>query len=102
MWCLKFSPERFFGFPGVFVKYIFPIAKDCFCTLSVFLHQKKKQSCPKSYHFQGSLDVDALAPGHGRVGEAVARTPPARHVHTLAPKVPEGFRNHEDGVVGQC
>lgn len=57
---------------------------------------------PQSYHFEGSLYVNALAPGHSRVGEAVARTPPARHIHSLAPKVPEGLRNHEDGVVGQC
>ncbi len=57
--------------------------------------------CPQSHHFQGSLYVDALAPGHSRVGEAVARTPPARHVHSLAPKVPEGLGNHEDGIVGQ-
>lgn len=56
---------------------------------------------PRSYHFEGSLYVDALAPGHGGVGQAVARAPPARHVHSLAPEVPEGLRNHEDGIVGQ-
>lgn len=55
-----------------------------------------------SHHFQCSLYVDALAPGHSWVGKAVSRTPSARHVHALAPKVPEGFCDHEDGVVGQC
>lgn len=57
---------------------------------------------PQSYHFQGPLYVDALAPGYCRIGEAVTRAPPARHVHSLAPKVPEGLGDHKDGIVGQC
>lgn len=53
------------------------------------------------YHFQGSFDVNALAPGHGGISEAVARAPPAGHVHALTSEVPESFCDHEDGVVGE-
>ena len=54
-----------------------------------------------SYHFERSLDVDALAPRHGRVGQAVPGAPPTRHVHPLAPQVAERLDDHQDGVVGQ-
>lgn len=53
------------------------------------------------YHFQGPFDVDALAPGHGGISQAVARAPPAGHVHALTSKVTEGLRDHQDGIVGQ-
>ena len=54
-----------------------------------------------SYHLEGPLDVDALAPGHGGVGQAVPGAAAARHVHTLPPQVTEGLGDHQDGVVGQ-
>lgn len=63
--------------------------------------QISKQETRHSHHFQGSLDVNALAPGHGGIGQAVARAAPAGHVHALASEVAERFCDHEDGVVGE-
>lgn len=63
--------------------------------------QISEQERRHSHHFQGSLDVNALAPGHGGISQAVARAPPAGHVHALASEVAERFCHDEDGVVGE-
>lgn len=54
-----------------------------------------------SYRFKSSLDVDALAPRYGGIGQAVTSAAPARDVHALAPQVPESLCYHQDGIVGQ-
>lgn len=48
---------------------------------------------------QGSLDVDALSPGHGGVGEAVAGVAAAGDVDALPPEVLERLGHHPHPVV---
>ena len=50
---------------------------------------------------QGPLDVDALSPGGGGVGETLSGVPAARDVDTLPPQVLEGGGHDGDAVVGQ-
>lgn len=56
---------------------------------------------PLPHRFERSLNVDALAPRHSGVGETVAGAASARDVHSLPPQVPEGFRYHQNGIMGQ-
>lgn len=53
------------------------------------------------HRFESSLDVDALAPRHGGVGETIPGAAAARDVHSLPPQVPEGFRYHQNCIMGQ-
>lgn len=48
---------------------------------------------------QGSLDVDALSPGHGGVGQAVPGVAAAGDVDALPPQVLEGLGHHPHPVV---
>lgn len=56
---------------------------------------------PTPHRFESSLNVDALAPRHGGVGETIPGAAAARDVHSLPPQVPEGFRYHQNCIVGQ-
>lgn len=50
---------------------------------------------------QRPLDVDALTPGGGRVGQALPSVAAARDVDALPSKVLKGRRHDADAVVGQ-
>lgn len=50
---------------------------------------------------QRPLDVDALTPGGGRVGQALPSIAAARDVDALPSKVLKGRRHDADAVVGQ-
>lgn len=68
---------------------------------SIDLVQSHPEISPDSYHFEGSLDINALAPGHSWVGETVTSAPPARNIYSLSSKIPEGLRNHKNGIMSQ-
>ena len=50
---------------------------------------------------QGSLDVDALAPGGRWVRQAFASVAPARDIDPLSPQVLEGRGHHLNTVIRQ-
>lgn len=54
-----------------------------------------------SYHFESPLNVDALTPGDCWISQAISSTAPPWDIHALAPQVPEGLCNHQDGIVRQ-
>lgn len=50
---------------------------------------------------QSSLDVDALAPGHSWVSQAVPSIPPARDIDSLPPQALESLSHHLHPIVGE-
>lgn len=50
---------------------------------------------------QSSLDVDALAPGHGWVSQAVPSIPPAGDIDSLPPQALESLSHHLHPIVGE-
>lgn len=68
--------------------------------LTLTLHAQTPSPHPP-HRFESSLDVDALAPRHGGVGETIPGTAAARDVHSLPSQVPEGFSYHQNCIMGQ-
>ena len=54
-----------------------------------------------AYLLQGSLDVDALAPGSRGIGQALPGVPSTRNVNALLSEVLEGGGHHSHPVVGE-
>lgn len=58
-------------------------------------------TAPLPHRFESPLNVDPLAPRHSGVSETVTGAASAGDVHSLPPQVPEGFRYHQNGIMGQ-